>query len=103
MGSYHMPPRRNALIPFSILSFFMSSPRLDISAVVSLPAALRGVDGEAHRVGPVLLVGLHVFGFLFHGPVSLSVFCGPRDHRYVCRGFIRGSSQIRSTLSPSML
>jgi hypothetical protein len=32
MGSYQMPPRRNALIPFSILSvFFMSAPRLDIS------------------------------------------------------------------------
>jgi hypothetical protein len=32
MGSYQMPPRLNALIPFSILSiFFMSAPRLDIS------------------------------------------------------------------------
>jgi len=32
MGSYQMPPRRKALIPFSILSvFFMSAPRLDTS------------------------------------------------------------------------
>lgn len=31
IGSYHMPPRLYALIPFPILSFFMSTPRLDIS------------------------------------------------------------------------
>jgi len=77
MGSYQMPPRLYALIPFSILSFFMSAPRLDISFCFSLPAALRGGNGEAHRVGPVLLVGLHVLGFLFHGPISLSVLWTP--------------------------
>jgi hypothetical protein len=44
------------------------------SRVISLPAALRRVNGKAHRVGPVLLVGLHILGFLFHGRISLSVF-----------------------------
>jgi hypothetical protein len=73
MGSYQMPPRRNALIPFSILSFFMSAPRFN-TRVFSLPAALRRVNGEAHRVGPVLPVGLHVSGFLFHRHISLSMF-----------------------------
>ena len=75
MGSYHMPPCRNALIPFSILpAFFMSSPRPDTSCFF-LPAAFRRVNGEAHRVGPVLLIGLHVPGFLFHGRVSF-----PKPH-----------------------
>jgi hypothetical protein len=45
--------------------------------VISLPAALRGVHGEAHRVGPVLLVGLHVLGFLFHGHISLRLLWSP--------------------------
>ena len=76
MGSYQMPPRLSALIPFSILSFFMPAPRPDISCLL-LPAVLRGVNGEAHRVGPVLLVGLHVLGFLFHGRISLSVLWPP--------------------------
>ena len=32
MGSYQMPPRRNALIPFYVFSiFFMSAPRFVIS------------------------------------------------------------------------
>ncbi len=68
----------------------------------SLPAALRRVHGEAHRVGPVLLVGLRVLGFFFHRRISL---CGfrPWDHRYVCRGFRRGSSQTRSILSPGTM
>jgi hypothetical protein len=77
MGSYHMPPRLNALIPFSILSiFFIPAPRLDIR-VISLPATLRRVNGEAHRVSPVLFVDLHVLGFLFHGHISLHVLWSP--------------------------
>ena len=55
----------------------MSAPRLDISFCFSLPAALRGGNGEAHRVGPVLLVGLHVLGFLFHRRISLRVILDP--------------------------
>jgi hypothetical protein len=42
-----------------------------------LPASLRCVNGEAHRVGPVLPVGLHVLGFLFHGRISLGVLWSP--------------------------
>jgi hypothetical protein len=36
MGSYQMPPRRNARIPFSVFSvFLMSAPRLDILCFLS--------------------------------------------------------------------
>ena len=62
----------------SFVVFFIFQPSLQacgcFSCVFSLPAALRRVNGEAHRVGPVLLVGLHVLGFLFHRHISLSVF-----------------------------
>ena len=78
MGSYQMPPRRNALIPLSILSiFFMSAPHiLDRSRFLSTGRA-SGCRREAHRVGPVLLVGLHVLCFLLHDHTSLNGYAGP--------------------------
>ena len=51
---------------FSMISdFFASVPRFNTS-YFSLPAAFRRGYGEAHRVGAVLLVGLHVPGFFLH-------------------------------------
>jgi len=102
MGSYQMPPRLNVLIPFSILSFFMSAPRPDISCCLPTGRASGWKRGSSSGRSSTSCRSSRSW-------LSLSWFylleciCGPRDHRYVCRGFRRGSSQTRSTLSPSML
>jgi len=66
----------------SLVLFFIFQPSLSavngltgsVGFPVSLLAALRPEDGEAHRIAPEFPVGLYVLGFFLHDDFSLSVF-----------------------------